>query len=85
MKISFLAQQVPHQYLVGADQNRHSEMMSRIYHKSAAPVFRPKDLVHPRVAQAPHWTLPESRTNSIHVGENNEVITPVQTMHGPTT
>jgi hypothetical protein len=28
--IGFLTQLVPHQYTVGADQNRHSKMMSRI-------------------------------------------------------
>jgi hypothetical protein len=84
-EISFPTQIVPHQYTVGADQNRHSKMISRICQKSVAPVFGPKGLVHPRVARPPPWPPPESRMNPIRVGENDEDITLIQTMHGPTT
>jgi hypothetical protein len=54
--------------------------MSRIYRKSVAPVFGPKGIVHPRVAQPP----PESRNTPNQVGDDED-ITPIQTMHGPTT
>jgi hypothetical protein len=56
-------------------------MMSKICQKSVTPVFRPKGHVHPRVA----WPPPESRTTPIQVREYDEGITPIQTMHGPTT
>jgi hypothetical protein len=60
-------------------------MMSKIYQKSVTPVFWPKGLVHPRFAWPHPWPLPESRTNPIQVEENDEDITPIQTMHGLTT
>jgi hypothetical protein len=49
------------------------------------PVFGPKGLVRPRVAWPPPFSPPESRTTLIQVGEIDEDITPIQTMHGPTT
>jgi hypothetical protein len=49
------------------------------------PVFGPKGFVHPTVARPPHWPSPESRKNPIQVREDDEDITPIQTMHGPTT
>jgi hypothetical protein len=83
-EIIFPTQLVPRQYTVGADQNRHSKMMSKIYQKSVTPGFGPKGLVHPRFARPHPWPSPESRTNPIQVGEDDEDITPIQTMHGPT-
>jgi hypothetical protein len=59
--------------------------MSRICQKSAAHVFRPRGLVHPRVARQPLCPPPESRMTPIQVGENDKDITPIQTMHEPTT
>jgi hypothetical protein len=41
-------------------------------------------MVHHRVARPPPWSSPESRTTPIKVEENDEDITPIQTMHGPT-
>jgi hypothetical protein len=84
-KISFPTQLVPHQNMLGADGNRHNKMTSRICQKSATPVFGPKGLVHPRVAWPPPWPPPESRTTPIQVGEDDEDISPIQIMHGPTT
>jgi hypothetical protein len=67
------------------DGNRRNKMTSRICQKSVTPVSWPKGLVHPRVARPPPWPPPESRTNPIQVGEDDEDITPIQTMHGSTT
>jgi hypothetical protein len=60
-------------------------MTPRICQKSVIPVFGPKDLVHPRVAQPPPCPPPESTKTPIQVGEDDEDITPTQTMHGSTT
>jgi hypothetical protein len=71
--------------MLGADDNRQNNMTSRICHKSATPIFGPKGLVHLRVAWPPPWPLPESRMNPTQVGEDDEDITPLKIMHGPTT
>jgi hypothetical protein len=84
-EISLPTQPVPRQYTVGADQNLHRKMISRICQKSATPVFGPKGLVHPRVARPLPWPPPKLRTTPIQVGENDEDTIPIQTMHGPTT
>jgi hypothetical protein len=76
-EIRFLTQLITREYTVGADQNCHSKMMSRICQKLGAPIFRPKGLVHPRVARPPSWPPLDSRTNPIQVGENDEDITPI--------
>jgi hypothetical protein len=60
-------------------------MISRIYQKSATPIFGPKGFVHPRVARPSPWPRPESRTTPFQVGADDVDITPIQTMHGPTT
>jgi hypothetical protein len=49
------------------------------------PIFGPKGLVHPRVPRSPPWPPHESRMTQIQLGEYDEDITPIQTMHGPTT
>jgi hypothetical protein len=36
-------------------------------------------------ARPPPWPPPESRTTPIQVGEDDEDISPIQIMHGPTT
>jgi hypothetical protein len=66
--------------MLGADGNRHNKMTSRICLKSVTLVYAPKSLVHRRVARPP----PESMTTSIQVGEDDEHITLIQTIHGPT-
>jgi hypothetical protein len=71
--------------MLGVDGNRRNKMTSRICQKSAAPDFGPKGLVHPTVAQPPPWSPPESRMIPIQVEEEDEDITPIQIMHGPTT
>jgi hypothetical protein len=71
--------------MLGDDGNRHNKMTSRICNKSATPVLGPKDLVHLRVARPPPWPPPESRKTPIQVGEDDEDITSIQIMHGPTT
>jgi hypothetical protein len=71
--------------MLGADGNRHNKMPSIICQKSATPVLGPKGLLHLRVARPPPWTLPESRTTPIQVGEDDEDITPIQIMHGSIT
>jgi hypothetical protein len=76
-EISFPTQLVPHQYTVGSGQNCHSKIMSRIYQKSAASVFRPKGLVHPMFARTPSWPPPELRKTPIQVGEDDENITSI--------
>jgi hypothetical protein len=58
--------------MFGADGNRRNKMSSRICQKSTTSIFRPKDLVHPRVARPP----PESRTTPIQVGEDDEDTNP---------
>jgi hypothetical protein len=45
----------------------------------------PKGIVHPRVARPPTWPPPKSRKTPIQVREDDENITPIQIMHGPTT
>ena len=70
--------------MLRADGNRHNKIMPIICQKSATPVFEPKGLVHLRVARTPPWTPPESRTNLIQVVEDDDDITPIQIMHGPT-
>jgi hypothetical protein len=52
-EIRFLTKLAPGQYMVGADQNHHSKIISKICQKSEAPVFGPKGLVHPRIARPP--------------------------------
>jgi hypothetical protein len=49
------------------------------------PVFVSKGLVCQRVARPSPWPPPELRTTPIQVGEDDEDITPIQIMHGPTT
>jgi hypothetical protein len=58
--------------------------MSIICQKSAAPSFRPKGFVHLSVARPPPWPPPDSRMTPIQMGEDDEDITTIQTMHGPT-
>jgi hypothetical protein len=84
-EITFLTQLVPRQYTVGADQNHHRKMIFRINQKSAGPIFGPNGPVRPRVARPPPWPLLESRMILIQVGENDEDITLIQTMHRPAT
>jgi hypothetical protein len=83
--IRFPTQLIPHQNTLRDDQNRCNKMISRIYRKSATPVFGPKGFVHPSVARPPPCPPPDSRTNPIQVGEDDEDITPIQTMLRPTT
>jgi hypothetical protein len=83
--ISFPTQLISCQNTLRADQNCRNKMASRIYQKSAMPVFGPKGFLHPRVARPPPWPLPKLRTTSIQVGGDDEDITPIQTMHGPIT
>jgi hypothetical protein len=71
--------------MLGVDGNRHNKMTSRIYLKSGTPVFGPKGLVNLRVARPSPWPPPELRKTPIKVGEDDEDITPIQIMHGPTT
>jgi hypothetical protein len=71
--------------MLRADGNCCNKMKSRICHKSATPVSWPKGPVHPRVARPPPWTPSELRMTIIQVGEDDEDITPLQTMHGSTT
>jgi hypothetical protein len=80
-KISFPTHLVPRQNMLRADRNRHNKMTSKICQKSATPVPWPKGLVHPRVARPP----PESRMTPIQVGEDDEDIIPIKTMHVSTT
>jgi hypothetical protein len=87
-KISFPTHLVSRQNIHGADGNRHNKMTSRICQKLTTPVFGPKGLVHPKeissAARPPPWPPPESRTTPIQVGEDDEDISPIQIMHGPT-
>jgi hypothetical protein len=71
--------------MLGADGNHYNKMTSRICQKSATHILGHKGLVHLRVARPPPWPPPESRMTPIQVGEDDEDITPIQIMHGPTT
>jgi hypothetical protein len=71
--------------MLRADANHRNKMMSRICQKSAKPICGPKDLAHYRVALTSSGPPPESRMTPIKVGEDDEDITPIQTMYGPTT
>jgi hypothetical protein len=71
--------------MLGADGNHCPKMTSRICQKSAMPVFGPKGLIHPMVGRRPPCPPPWSRTTPIQVEEDDEDITPIQTIHGPTT
>jgi hypothetical protein len=48
-------------------------------------VFGPTCLVHLRVVRPSPWPSPESKTTPIRMREDDEDITPIQIMHGPTT
>jgi hypothetical protein len=75
----------PRQNMLGANLNHHNKMTSRICQKSTTSVSWPKGLVHPRVGWPPPWPPPKSKMNPIRVGEDEEDITPIQTMPRPTT
>jgi hypothetical protein len=74
-EINFPTQLAPRQNMLRANVNHRNKMTSRNYHKSVMPVFRPKELVHRRVA----WPPLESRTTPIHEGQDDEYITLIHT------
>jgi hypothetical protein len=60
-------------------------MIFRICQKSAVPIFEPNGPIRPKVARPPPCPSLESRMILIQVGENDEDITPIQTMYRPAT
>jgi hypothetical protein len=71
--------------MLGADGNHYNKTMSRICQKLVIPVSWPKGLVHLGFARPPPWPPCESRKTPIQVEEDDDDITPIQTMHGLTT